>query len=86
MSRPDTNKKGRNPEGRIGKVGRMGKKRELGNRVGIPRNCDLHPHPQSTGSPTAGRYPGGLRYCFDLRDLPLCLGQVTLKLPSLRVL
>lgn len=85
MSPPNTNKKGRNYEGRIRKVGRMGKKRGLGNRRGIPRNCDL-PLPQSIGCPIAGLYLGGLPDCFDLRDLSLCLGQVTLKLPSLRVL
>jgi hypothetical protein len=64
VSPPNTNKKGRDTEGRIGKVGRMGKKRRLGNHIGIPRNCDLHPHPQSIGCPI-----GGLPYCLDLRDL-----------------
>lgn len=51
---PNTNKKGRNTDGRIRKVGRLGKKRELGNPVGIPRNCDLHPHPGAVAAPQLG--------------------------------
>lgn len=51
MSPPNTNKKGSNSEGGIRKVGRMGKKRGLGNHIGIPRNCDLRPHPQALDAP-----------------------------------